>query len=174
MPPLCLPRPRAVVGMRGGSRWAAGRPRVQGFQLMFKHSDRACPSGIVTGQVGEAGPGASGATSPAPGVSPRRVPRIVGHLLLVVAVTLSESVGWRPSSPPNRPHRVRQRGRGPACRDAGIYRDVYPNKATVARNCSPTGSLLHLAPTAHSSRDHKEVTPCHPGHNRPDHHPHRR
>ncbi len=49
-----------------------------------------------------------------------------------------------------------------------------PNNVTVHRNGSLTRSLLHLASTPHSSCDNKEVTPCHPGHNRPDHHPHRR
>ncbi len=51
----------------------------------------------------------------------------------------------------------------------GIYRDIYPNNATDHRNCSLTRSLLHLASRAHSPRDTKEVTPCHPGPNRPDH-----
>jgi hypothetical protein len=127
-------------------------PGFRGFQLAFKHSDRASPSAIVTGQAGEARPGREWGNFPAPRVPPRLVPRIVCHLLLVIVVTLSESVGWRRPAPPNGLHRVRQRGARCAAMP-GIYRDVYPNNATVDRNVSLTRSLLHLAPIAHSARD---------------------
>jgi hypothetical protein len=56
----------------------------------------------------------------------------------------------------------------------GLYRDVYPNNATADRNCPLSCSLLHLALIARLSCDDKEVIPCYPGHNRPDHRPRRR
>jgi hypothetical protein len=56
----------------------------------------------------------------------------------------------------------------------GIYRNVCPTMPPSARNFPLTRSLLHLAPIAHLSCDNKEVISCHPGHNRPDHRPHRR
>ena len=46
------------------------------------------------------------------------------------------------------------------------------NMPPVTRNPLATRSLLHLASITHSSRDDKEVTPCHPGPNRPDHRRH--
>lgn len=108
-----------------------------------------------------------------PRVPPRLVPRIVCHLLLVIMVTLGKA--WMVSTLATE----RAAPRTAACgvrrvATPGICRDVYPNNATVHRNCSLTRSLWHLAPRAHSSCDDKEVIPCHPAHNRSDYCPHRR
>ena len=63
---------------------------------MLEHRDRASPSVIVAGHVGEAGPGRQRVNFPrSPGASPP-VPRTVCHLLVVV-VTLDEN-GWRAST----------------------------------------------------------------------------
>jgi hypothetical protein len=58
----------------GGAEMRAD-PGFSGFQLVFNHSDRASPSVLVTGQVGEPGPGREWGNFPgAPGASPPRSP----------------------------------------------------------------------------------------------------
>jgi hypothetical protein len=101
-----------------------------------------------------------------PGASPPRSPHPRSPSLQCVVVTLSEGVTWRRCSP-------QSRGGDRVGTQQGGRRLCKRNMPPITRNPPAAHSLLYLAPTAHSSRDTKEVTPCHPGPNRPDHHPHR-
>ena len=123
---------------------------------MLRRGDHASPFVIAAALVGEAESGRQWGNFPLPPVPPRLAPRIPSHLRCSVVVTLGESVTWRRCSPRNRGgDRVgTQQGGQPLCK-----RNMPP----VTRNPPAAHSLLHFASIAHSSRDDKEVTPCHPG-----------
>jgi hypothetical protein len=162
-----------MVGVRGGNRRDVRRPRISGVQLGVQTRRSCFPICHRYRSRGGSWAGRQWGNFPrSPGASPP-VPRTVCHLLVVV-VTLGEN-GWRASTLATEQAAPRAAASGVRrVATPGICRDVYPNNATVHRNCSLTRSLLHLASRAHSSCDDKEVIPCHPGHNRCDHRPHRR
>jgi hypothetical protein len=162
-----------MVGVRGGNRRDVGRPRISGVSASVQTRRSCFPICHRYRSSGGSWPGDSGETSPCPGCLPASFP-VSSATFPSSSRLLWVRVGWRPPSPPSRPHRVRQRAASGVSRRQGSAGTSTQTMPPSTRNCSLTRSLLHLASRAHSSCDDKEVIPCHPGHNRPDHRPHRR